>query len=130
MVMDHRQTAHAWGPWYHLAGSYAEPIAGDENPETYGVPIASLHADHVAADNTRIVNYRYAAQQLLPPSRVPGFIFHQTERTADDGSDPCFGSSALCFDNNTRDFDLLGYKVSSRDLHACMHACMRHEGIT
>jgi len=35
MVMDHRQTAHAWGPWYQMAGSYDEPIAGDENPETY-----------------------------------------------------------------------------------------------
>lgn len=62
---------------YQLAGSYAEPIAGDENPETYGVPIASLHTDHVAADNTRLVNYVYAAEQLLPPSRVPGFLFHQ-----------------------------------------------------
>lgn len=28
MVMDHRQTAHMWGPWYQLAGSYLEPIAG------------------------------------------------------------------------------------------------------
>ena len=112
IVMDHRQTAHKWGPWYHLAGSYAEPIAGDENPETYGVPIASLHTDHVAADNTRIINYKYAALQLLPPSRVPGFIFHQTERTADNGTNPCFGGSALCFDNNTRDFDLLGYRYS------------------
>ncbi len=35
IVMDHRQTAHMWGPWYQLAGSYTEPIAGDENPETY-----------------------------------------------------------------------------------------------
>ena len=44
MVMDHRQTAHIWGPWYHLAGSYAEPIAGDENPETYGALIGEgLH---------------------------------------------------------------------------------------
>ena len=25
MVMDHRQTAHAWGPWYHLAGSCTRP---------------------------------------------------------------------------------------------------------
>eukprot|EP01052_Picozoa_sp_SAG31_P024048 SAG31_NODE_2021_length_6647_cov_2.271839_2_plen_305_part_00 len=32
MVMDHRQSAHAYGPWYQLAGSYDEPIAGDENP--------------------------------------------------------------------------------------------------
>jgi hypothetical protein len=53
MVMDHRQTAHMWGPWYQLAGSYAEPIAGDENPETYGVPIPSLSSDHVAADHVR-----------------------------------------------------------------------------
>ena len=85
IVMDHRQTAHMWGPWYQLAGSYTEPIAGDENPETYGVPIASLHTDHVAADNTRIVNHRYADEQLIPAARVPGFMFHQTERTADVG---------------------------------------------
>ena len=36
VVMDHRQTAHRWGPWYQLAGSYTEPISGDENPESYG----------------------------------------------------------------------------------------------
>jgi hypothetical protein len=112
IVMDHRQTAHAWGPWYHISGSYTEPIAGDENPETYGVPIASLHCDHVAADNTRIINYRYAAEQLIPPSRIPGFIFHQTERSADNGTNPCFSSSKLCWDDNIRDFDLLGYKYS------------------
>eukprot|EP01044_Picomonas_judraskeda_P043503 COSAG03_NODE_22913_length_285_cov_1.096774_1_plen_90_part_10 len=76
MVMDHRQTAHEWGPWYQLAGSYTEPIAGDENPETYGVPIASLHTDHVAGDNTRLINYKYAQNQLQPPARIPGFIFH------------------------------------------------------
>ena len=57
VVMDHRQRAHLYGPWASLAGSYAEPIAGDENPETYGIPIASLHADHVGADNARRVNY-------------------------------------------------------------------------
>jgi hypothetical protein len=101
MVMDHRQTAHEWGPWcvcalsatqpgrrprapvvlaikiqqpvgapkaphstprltqparhpnmtrrYQLAGSYVEPIAGDENPETYGGPgvsiLESVHFD-------------------------------------------------------------------------------------
>ena len=41
------------------------------------MPIASLHADHVAADKTRLVNYAYSSGQLMPPSRVPGFIFHQ-----------------------------------------------------
>ncbi|KAK7248665.1 hypothetical protein SO694_0004003 [Aureococcus anophagefferens] len=133
--MDHRQTNHVWGPWYQLAGSYAEPLAG-ENPETYGVPIANLHADHVAADNLRRVNYAYAAAQLLPPSRVPGFIFHQAERTDDNGTDACFGgvpwrdaragrgparatlrpgggeSSGRCYDVNARDFDYVGYKYS------------------
>jgi hypothetical protein len=94
------------------SGSYAEPIAGDENPETYGVPINSLHTDHVAADNTRRVNYIYAAQQYLPPSRIPGFIFHQSERTADNGTNACFGNVKECWDMNTRDFDLLGYKYS------------------
>lgn len=113
MVMDHRQTAHAWGPWYQLAGSYDEPIAGDENPETYGVPITSLSTDHVAADNTRLTNYKFSTQQLIPPMRVPGFIFHQTERTDDDGQNYCTQLSKSCVNNsNTRDFDLMGYKYS------------------
>lgn len=118
MVMDHRQTAHEWGPWYQLAGSYTEPIAGDENPETYGVPIASLHTDHVAGDNTRLINYKYAQNQLQPPARIPGFIFHQTERTDDNGTFACAGAGAgasngwKCYDMNIRDFDLLGYKYS------------------
>ena len=34
MVCDNRQNAHMWGPWYHSSGSYSEPVAGDENPET------------------------------------------------------------------------------------------------
>ena len=76
-----------------MAGSYAEPLAGDENPETYGVPAAgtSLHADHVAAAQLRIVNFRYATTQLISGLRLPGFIFHQTERTDDNGTSPCFG---------------------------------------
>ena len=34
------------------------------------------------------------------------------ERTADNGTNPCFGNEKRCFDNNTRDFDLLGYQYS------------------
>ena len=34
LVMDHRQLNHEYGIWYQLAGSYAEPLASDENPET------------------------------------------------------------------------------------------------
>jgi hypothetical protein len=65
-------------------------------------------------DNTRIINYKYSIGQLQPSSRIPGFIFHQTERTADNGTNPCFGSEKLCYDSNARDFDLLGYKCDTR----------------
>lgn len=34
IVIDNRQQTHGWGPWALAAGSYNEPIAGDENPES------------------------------------------------------------------------------------------------
>ncbi|CAE7459681.1 unnamed protein product [Symbiodinium sp. CCMP2592] len=113
IVMDHRQTNHMWGPWYDLSGSYAEPIAGDENPESYGGFAPTLHTDHISADQARAINYGYSTLQLLPSSRVPGFIFHQSERTDDDGHFYCTVRETLCVNNsNTRDFDYLGYKYS------------------
>eukprot|EP00054_Salpingoeca_dolichothecata_P030821 m.254091 g.254091 ORF g.254091 m.254091 type:complete len:1086 (-) comp26725_c1_seq16:94-3351(-) len=99
ITMDNRQRAHQYGPWYTLAGSYDEPLASDENPETYPVLHPSIHTDHVAADYMRSVNYWY--QTFLPLVRVPGFTFHQTER----GMSPLGGPYL-------RDFDLLGYKYS------------------
>eukprot|EP00928_Gymnodinium_smaydae_P081612 TRINITY_DN65098_c0_g1_i1.p1 TRINITY_DN65098_c0_g1~~TRINITY_DN65098_c0_g1_i1.p1 ORF type:complete len:514 (-),score=55.33 TRINITY_DN65098_c0_g1_i1:135-1550(-) len=95
-----------------MAGSYAEPLGSDENPETYGVKIPSLHADHVAADQMRSINYFYACDQLIPAVRVPGFMFHQAERGYSQGGTPCEGGNKDCFSWNTRDFDLLGYKYS------------------
>lgn len=95
-----------------------------------GVQISTLHTDHVAADRTRYINYIYAMGQMIPPSRVPGFMFHQTERTDDNGTNACFGTVELCYDMNgslqlcplhphllrgvyvARDFDLLGFKYS------------------
>jgi hypothetical protein len=112
IVMDHRQQNHVFGPWYQMAGSYAEPLGSDENPETYGVFIPTLHADHVAADQVRKINYGYAADQLIPASRVPGFMFHQVERRAPNGHEPCRGANPFCYSVNTRDFDLMGYKYS------------------
>lgn len=117
IVMDNRLSAHAYGPWYQLSGSYSEPIAGDENPETYGIPVPSTHADHVAGDNLRRVNYWYRQASLLPMQRIPGFFSHQTERSAPPAAtqvDVCSNSSAPqgrqgCY---RRDFDLLGYKYS------------------
>ena len=110
--MDNRQLAHMWGPWHLLPPSYAEPLAGDENPETYGVPFPNLHTDIVTANVNRRVNLGYMNEQLTPPDRMSGFTGHQTERTSDSGVPSCFGNQKECFDMNIRDFDLLGYKYS------------------
>lgn len=52
--------------------TFWQPIAGDENPETYGIPVPSVRTDHVAADNLRRVNYWYRQGSLLPMARIPG----------------------------------------------------------
>ena len=116
IVMDHRVSSHSYGPWYQLAGSYAEPLSHDENPETYPIISPSTHTDHVSADTMRSVNYWYRNEVLIPSERVPGFAFHQTERgapsAATTGVDLCGngeGGLAGCY---RRDFDLLGYKYS------------------
>ena len=105
IVLDHRESAHLYGPWHQIAGSYAEPIGGDENPETFGIMpnTTSTHTDHVTADYMRAVNYWYKQKMMLPTERVPGFAFHQSDRNK--GQDP----SCDCF---RRDFDLVGYKYS------------------
>jgi hypothetical protein len=51
-------------------------------------------------------------QQFLPSARIPGFAFHQSERTDDNGTAPCTMDTDLCYDMNARDFDYLGYKFS------------------
>ena len=110
IVIDNRLSAHGLGPWHMLAGSYDEPIAGDENPETYGIPVPSLRTDHVAADNLRRVNYWYRHGTLLPMVRVPGFFGHQTDRSRAD----------LAFPNRTADScdnQVRGGRARSRTLH-------------
>jgi hypothetical protein len=85
IVMDHRQSNHQWGAWSQAAGSYSEPIAGDENPESYGSKgvsgVTTLSTDHVLANNLRVVNSVYRGRQLLPNSRIPGFMSHQVCRS-------------------------------------------------
>eukprot|EP01060_Flectonema_neradi_P030181 TRINITY_DN431_c14_g1_i1.p1 TRINITY_DN431_c14_g1~~TRINITY_DN431_c14_g1_i1.p1 ORF type:complete len:958 (+),score=168.93 TRINITY_DN431_c14_g1_i1:132-2876(+) len=110
--MDNRQLAHIWGPWHLLPPSYAEPLAGDENPETYGVPFPSLHTDIVTANVNRRVNLGYMNEMLIPSDRMCGFTGHQTERTSDSGVPACFGGEKQCYDMNIRDFDILGYRYS------------------
>ncbi len=34
-VVDNRQSNHEWGPWMWMAGSYAEPLQTDEQPESW-----------------------------------------------------------------------------------------------
>eukprot|EP01084_Bolivina_argentea_P038621 71422_1 len=103
LVMDHRQLNHIYGIWYQLAGSYAEPLASDENPETYGVAIPKLHTDHIATDFMRRQNYIYYQSQYQSSFRVPGFINHQTER----GGTPTYD------DHFDRDFDIIGTVYST-----------------
>ena len=64
MVTDHCQlrTSGDLGT-NSLAPTSLLPVMKIQN---HGVPIASLHTDHVAGDNTRLINYRYAQNQLQP----------------------------------------------------------------
>lgn len=135
IVMDHRQTSHIWGPWAHAAGSYTEPIAGDENPESYGAAgeggVPTLSTDAVLANNMRRVNYVFRTRQLEANVRIPGFMMHQSERHFDNhcnitrgslqGGGPskcanpghcaCEGPNTGNFSSeNARDFDYLGYR--------------------
>ena len=135
IVMDHRQSSHIWGPWNHAAGSYTEPIAGDENPESYGAAgaggVPTLSTDAVLANNLRRVNYVYRTRQLEPNVRIPGFMMHQSERHFDNRCDAkghfdsqgiwmgcthpgecaCQGPNTGNFsEQNVRDFDFLGYR--------------------
>merc|ERR1712232_103073 len=102
VVYDQRQQSHRYGIFYLGPGSYSEPLGGDENPETLANdiwkrnfiatpaggwrsidPTPSFFPDEYYADFLRRPNVIYAAQQLLPSIRMPGFVFHQTERKGD-----------------------------------------------
>jgi hypothetical protein len=112
IIMDHRQLADVYGPFWQLAGSYDEPLGSDENPETFGVHGSpSLHTDHVYADQVRRVNAMYVTQQLVPAIRLPGFMFHQVQRNDANGT-PCQGTTKDCYNLNTRTFDYMGYEYS------------------
>lgn len=87
----------------------SEPIAGDENPESYGAAgeggVPSLSTDGVLANNLRRVNYVYRNGQLMPNARIPGFMSHQSERSFDDGMGPAQQNYS---DVHLRDFDIRG----------------------
>jgi hypothetical protein len=43
-VVDNRQDSHAWGPWMWAAGSYAEPLQGDEQPTSWAAFLRDVAA--------------------------------------------------------------------------------------
>ena len=106
-VIDNRQLNHEWGPWTWIAGSYAEPIMSDEQPESFPYYVRDLHTDRVSANRVRETNYQYRNMAFCPNDAVPGFMFHQTDRRPNASSaleDPYYLYQ--------RDFDHLGYQYS------------------
>jgi hypothetical protein len=105
-VIDNRQLNHEWGPWTWIAGSYAEPIMSDEQPESFPYYVRDLHTDRVSANRVRQTNYLYRNMAFCPNDAVPGFMFHQTDRH------PNASSALHPYYLYQRDFDYLGYQYS------------------
>lgn len=63
------------------AGSYAEPLQSDENPETWAgsILVADIHTDRLLANHLRDIVYGYKQGAFCPQAAVPGFFSHQTE---------------------------------------------------
>ena len=114
-VVDNRQSNHAWGAWmWSEGGTYAEPLASDEQPGSWMFYEADLKTDRLSANHQREVAYSYQAQ-FCPPEQLPGFAFHQTDRDASPNARaaPCADGVGRCANaSRRRDFDLLGYRYS------------------
>lgn len=113
IVIDGRQAYQNYGPWTWLAGSYPHPTSTDEQPESF-VSFPDLKIDRVSADRERYTAYRYRNYEFAPSEIVPGFITHQTPRSADTGYMPeaktRTGYTLLPF--RRRDWDYLGWRYS------------------
>ena len=106
LIMDHRYASQFDGPWSWITlNGYTSPLLSDENPETYPILHPSLHTDKIAADFMRRGNSELRLDHFASMDAIPGFIGHQNERSAHDGSLPWTG-------NNRRDFDLMGFPYS------------------
>jgi hypothetical protein len=112
IVIDGRQTYQEYGPWTWLAGNYPHPTGNDEQPESF-VPYPDLHFDRVSADRMRFVNYWYRNYQFTPEAIMPGFAFHQTERSINiTGTDGKIKTHLIQTPFRTRDWDQLGFRYS------------------
>jgi len=101
-VVDNRQANHQWGPFMWAAGSYAEPMQSDEQPESWQAVVPDPSTDRCSANHMRRMNYLYMMTQMCPPSAMPGFAHHQTDRYLVDGT---FVRNA---DLHARDYDYFG----------------------
>lgn len=89
--VDNRQANHQWGPWMWAAGSYAEPLQSDEQPESWESVVPEPKADRASADHLRRMGWLYSQTQFCPPSAMPGFAHHQTDRLLRKRLLPAFG---------------------------------------
>jgi hypothetical protein len=124
-VMDNRQLNHEWGAWMWVAGSYAEPLMTDENAQTWGGQslLGDPRTDRMSANRVRHMNVLYANEQFAPVSAMPGFAFHQTDRSLNSGS-------TRFEDHIVRDMDWIGHRYSllSSIAHAPLNTVVCQNG--
>lgn len=124
-VMDNRQLNHEWGAWMWVAGSYAEPLMTDENAQTWGGQslLGDPRTDRMSANRVRHMNLLYANELFAPVSAMPGFAFHQTDRSLNN--DP-----TRFVDHIVRDFDWVGHRYSllSSIAHAPLNTVVCQNG--
>jgi hypothetical protein len=114
VVIDGRQAYHLYGPWSWLAGSYPHPTFNDEQPESF-VPYPDLHFDRASANRERYTAWYYRNYEFAPAELVPGFMMHQTSRSADDDQMPSTRTSdrgVILTSFRARDWDYLGWRYS------------------
>ena len=106
LIMDHRYASQYDGPWSWITlNGYTSPLLSDENPETYPILYPSLHTDKISADFMRRGNVELRLGHFAAMDAIPGFVGHQTERYLASGALPWY-------DNDIRDFDLMGFPYS------------------
>lgn len=112
IIIDGRQTYQQYGAWTWLAGNYPHPTGTDEQPESF-VPYPDLHFDRVSADRMRFTNYWYRNYQFAPESIMPGYAFHQTERSINLSNPNGAERSKIIYKPfRPRDWDQLGFRYS------------------
>jgi hypothetical protein len=69
-VVDNRQANHQWGPWMWAAGSYAEPMQSDEQPESWQAVVPDPSTDRCSANHVRRMK-QVRDSKHLPPRPSP-----------------------------------------------------------